>query len=144
MTLLLPRLASGLFIAALSLPATAGSDATQFRLGLSVVELNNPCTAGPDSIDGHLDIHGVAKIPGSVTFLQVNAKGSGVAGNGTKYQLSGKAKFQFHDPLPATVYVKLRMISAGSSPNAHLVLALHVNEQGVVTQALFSGVECQG
>lgn len=144
MTLLLPRLATGFLLAALSLPSLAASGATQYHVGLSVVELNNPCTAGQDSIDGSLDLHGIAKTSDGVTFLQVIAKGSGVAGNGTSYQLGGKAKFQFHDPLPATVYVKLRMISAGSSPNAFLVLALHVNEQGVITQAQFSGVECQG
>lgn len=144
MTLLLPRLASGLFLSALSLPVVAANGTTQYQLGLSVVELNNPCTAGADSIDGHLDLHGVTRTSGNVSFLQVNAKGSGVAGNGVKYQIGGKARFQFHDPLPASVYVKLRMTSAGSSPNAHLVLALHVNEQGVVTQAQFSGVECQG
>jgi hypothetical protein len=144
MTSSLSRFATGFFLAALSLPSLAANGATQYRLGLSVVELNNPCTAGPDSIDGSLDIHGVAKTSGNITFLQVNAKGSGVAGNGTDYQLGGKAKFQFHDPLPATLYVKLRMISAGSSPNAFLVLSLHVNEQGVITQAQFSGVECQG
>lgn len=141
---LLSRVVTGLFLSALSLSASAAGGATQFRLGLSVVELNNPCTAGPDSIDGSLELQGVARMSDDVTFLQVNAKGSGVAGNGTDYQLGGKAKFQFHDPLPAAVYVKLRMISAGSSPNAFLVLALQVNEQGVVTQAQFSGVECQG
>lgn len=144
MNYFLPRLASGLLLASLSLPALAGNGATQYRLNLAVSELNNPCTAGADSIDGSLELHGVAKTGGNVTFLQVNAKGSGTAGDGTAYQLGGKAKFQFHDPLPATVYVKLRMISAGSTPNAHLVLALHVNQQGVITQAVFSGVECQG
>lgn len=135
-------LAGGL-LAVASLSALA-DDATPFHLTLPIVELNNPCTAGPDSIDGTLDLRGTVQHTDGVTFLQVQGKGSGVDAWGVPYNLGAGARFQFHDLLPAQVFVKLRMISAGRGDNAFAVLALHVNEQGYVTRAEFSGVECRG
>lgn len=136
-------LAGGL-LAAMSLNAVASQGASHYRLSVPIVELNNPCTAGHDSIDGSLDLHAITQNSGNVTFLKINGKGKGVDANGVKYNLGATAKFQFHDPLPAQVYIKLKMVSQGSGDNASAVLALHVNEQGVVTQAVFSGVECRG
>lgn len=135
-------LAGGL-LAAASLSAVA-DDATPFRLDLPIVELNNPCTAAPDSIDGSLELRGTVQHADGVTFLQVQGKGKGVDAWGTAYNLGGNARFQFHDLLPAQVFLRLRMVSAGSGDNAFAVLALHVNEQGNVTRAEFSGVECRG
>lgn len=136
-------LAGGL-LAALSLNAVASQGASQYHLNVPIVELNNPCTAGHDSIDGSLDLHAVTQHSGGITFLKVTGKGKGVDASGVKYNLGATAKFRFHDPLPAQVYIKLRLISQGSGDNASAVLALHVNEQGIVTQAVFSGVECRG
>lgn len=143
MNRIISALAGGL-LAAASFNAVADEGANQFRLNLPVVELNNPCTSGPDSIDGSLELHGVAQHSEGVTFLQVQGKGSGVDAYGVQYNLGGSARFQFHDPLPAQVFIRLKMVSQGSGDNAFAVLALHVNEQGIVTQAEFSGVECRG
>lgn len=136
-------LAGGLLLAAASL-ASAGNGARQYDLTLPLAGINNPCTAGPDGINGSLDLHGILQDNGNVTQLQVNGKGSGQDAWGLKYQFGAKARFQFHDPLPADVLVSLRMISQGSTDNAFLVLALHVNEQGHITAASVSGVECRG
>lgn len=134
-----------LLLSSLPLAAVAGpGGATQHGFNLPIVELNSPCTTGPDSIDGSLDLHGVTQHSEGVTFLQVNAHGSAVDAAGIKYQASGKSRFQFHDLLPATVYLKLKLTSQSSSDNARLVLALHVNEQGHITRAEYSGVECRG
>ena len=48
------------------------------------------------------------------------------------------------DPLPATVHLQAKLVSQGAVDNPHLVLVLHVNEQGRLTQASFSGIECRG
>lgn len=134
-----------LLLSSLPLAAIAGQvGVNHHQLSLPVVELNNPCTAGHDSIDGSLELKGISKHSDNVSFLQVIAKGDGQDAYGSNYQFSGKARLQFHDPLPATIYLKLKMTSQGSTDNAHLVLKLHVNEQGNITQAEYSGVECQG
>lgn len=133
-----------LLLSSLPFAAIAGQGAHHHEFSLPLAEINNPCTAGHDSIDGSLDLHGISKFSDNVSFLQVIAKGEGEDAYGNNYQFSGKARLQFHDPLPATVYLKLRMTSQGSGDNAHLVLKLHVNEQGNVTQAEYSGVECRG
>lgn len=143
MNRIISALAGGL-LAAASFSAVADDGANQFRLTLPIVELNNPCTAGPDSIDGTLELRGIVQHTEGVTFLQVQGKGTGVDAYDVPYTLGAGARFQFHDVLPAQVYVKLKMVSAGSGDNAFAVLALHVNEQGIVTQAEFSGVECRG
>lgn len=132
---------SGLLLS-VSVAAQADIAAQDFSLPLN--DVNNPCVAGPDGIDGVVDLRTNARSNGAVTFLQVNAKGKGSDAWGRKYQLGGKARFEFHDPLPADVQLRLRMTSQGSADNAFLVLALHVNEQGVVTHAAYSGVECRG
>lgn len=135
-------LAAGLLSILVS--ATAQAGAQQYNLSLPLNDINNPCTAGADGIDGSLDLHGVTQFSDGVAFLQINAKGKGADALGLNYQLGGKARFQFHDPLPADVYLRLRMISQGRTDNAGLVLSLHVNEQGIVTHAESSGVECRG
>lgn len=135
-------LAAGLLAAVLG--ATAHAGAQQYDLSLPLNDINNPCTPVADGIDGSLDLHGVTQFSNGVAFLQVNAKGKGADAWGHKYQLGGKVKFEFHDPLPADVYLRLRMISQGSIDNAGLVLSLHVNEQGIITHAEYSGVECRG
>lgn len=140
---IIPALSASL-LAAVSLNAAADSGTTRHDLTLPVVELNNPCTAGHDSIDGSLDLRGITQHNGNVTFLQIQGKGNGVDANGVKYNLLGKVKFQFHDPLPARLFIKLKMVSQGSGDNAQATLAVHVNEQGNITQAEFSGVECKG
>ena len=130
-----------------SLPLAAIADpngVNQHQLSLPLVELNNPCTAGHDSIDGSLDLHGVTQHSEGVTFLRVNAHGSAVDAKGIDYQVNGQSRFQFHDLLPATVYLRLKLTSQGSGDNARLALALHVNEQGHITRAEYSGVECLG
>lgn len=137
-------LAGGLLLASSASIALAGNGARQFDLNVPLADINNPCTAGPDAIRGSVALHGVVHDAGGVTFLQVTARGSGTDAWGLGYQLGGKARFQFHDPLPADVLVSLRMISQGSTDNAFLVLAVHVNEQGTITQASYSGVECRG
>lgn len=139
----IPALAAGL-LAAVSLNAAADSGVNHHHLNLPIVELNNPCTAGHDSIDGTLELHGITQHKGNVTFLQVQGKGKAVDASGVKYNLLAKLKFQFHDPLPAKLFIKLRMVSQGSGDNAQATLAVHVNEQGNITQAEFSGVECKG
>lgn len=128
----------------LSLAAGAVAGTVQHGFSLPLNDVNNPCVAGPDGIDGSLDLQAKVHADGGVTFLQVNAKGKGADALGRKYQFGGKARFAFHDPLPADVSLRLRMISQGSADNAFLTLALHVNEQGVVTHATVSGVECRG
>jgi hypothetical protein len=123
----------------------AHAGAQQHDYTLPIVGLNNPCTAGHDSIDGSLDIHGVTKFgEGNVTFIRFNAKGSGEDVHGRKYNLNVVGKFQFHDPLPAQVFLRAKMVSQGAVDNPHLVLALHVNEQGNITFAEISGIECRG
>lgn len=134
-----------LLLSSLPLAATAGQGgANQHQLSLPIAELNNPCTSGHDSIDGSLDLHGISKLSDNVSFLQIVAKGEGQDAYGSHYRFSGKARLQFHDPLPATAYLKVKMTSQGSGDNASLVLKLHVNEQGNITQAEYSGVECRG
>ncbi|HEX4869166.1 MAG TPA: hypothetical protein VFV15_00370 [Moraxellaceae bacterium] len=135
-------LAAGLL--SILVAATARAGAEQHDLSLPLNDINNPCTSVVDGIDGSLDLHGVTQHNGNVAFLQVNAKGKGADAWGRKYQLGGKAKFEFHDPLPANIYLRLRMTSQGSTDNAGLVLSLHVNEQGIITHAEYSGVECRG
>lgn len=132
-------------VSGLVLATGAQAAAQQHRFTLPLVGLNNPCTPGPDSIDGSLDIHGVTKHgSGNVSFLHVNANGAGVDAHGRQYVANANAKFQFHDPLPAQVQLHLRLISQGSTDNAHLTVALHVNEQGNITHAAISGIECRG
>lgn len=119
--------------------------AEQHDYTLPLVDINNPCTPGNDSIDGSIDIHGVTKFDaGNVAFVRFNAKGTAVDAAGRNYQAGAIGKFQFHDPLPGTVFLQLRLVSQGGAPNAFLVLALHVNEQGRLTHAEYSGIECRG
>lgn len=133
--------ATGLTIAA----GPAGAAAQQHDFTLPIVGLNNPCTPGHDSIDGSIDIHGVTKFDsGNVTFVRFNAHGSAVDAHGRKYQTIAIGKFQIHDPLPATVFLQVKLVSQGDLPNPHVVLALHVNEQGRLTHAEYSGIECRG
>lgn len=137
-------LAGAAFASLLSLGSAAHAGADTYTLSLPIVGLNNPCTGKADSIDGDLDLHIVKQHSEGVHFVHVHAKGSGVDGYGKKYNINVRKKFQFHDPLPAQVYLSAKLVSQGSTDNASLVVALHVNEQGDVTKAEFSGVECKG
>lgn len=128
----------------LSASSAARADIAPYEFSLPLNDVNNPCVAGADGIDGSVDLRASARVEGGVTVVQVNAKGKGADALGRKYQFGGKARFAFHDPLPAGVQLRLRMTSQGSADNAFLLLALHVNEQGVITQASYSGVECRG
>lgn len=140
------RIPASLAAGLLSILASSAvvAEALQFTLTLPLNDIDNPCVAGADGIDGSLALNGIARTSAGVTFLQVSASGKGSDAWGRKYQLGGKAKFEFHDPLPADVTLRLRMNSQGSADNAGLLLALHVNEQGVITHAAYSGVECRG
>jgi hypothetical protein len=52
--------------------------------------------------------------------------------------------YKYHDPLPAIHYHKLRLVSAGSTDNAFITCAIHVNELGVITKLEIGDVECRG
>ncbi|MCD6060998.1 MAG: hypothetical protein K0R03_1070 [Moraxellaceae bacterium] len=111
---------------------------------IPVVNLDNPCTSGHDYINGTLSVKGVLQITDGVKFLTVSGKGSGTDYNGLQYQYGGKLVYKYHDPLPAIHYHKLRLVSAGSTDNAFITCAIHVNELGVITKLEIGDVECRG
>ncbi len=139
-------LISAVMTAGLLTGATVAQAATvKTTFSIPVVELNNPCTPANDSIDGSLDLRAAAQFEADgVTWLRVGVSGSGADANGLAYNFGGSARLQYHDPLPAQLVIKLRMTGQTAIDNARADLRLHVNEQGTITQAEFSGVECLG
>lgn len=111
---------------------------------IPVVNLDNPCTPGHDYINGTLSVKGVLQITDSVNFLTITGRGSGTDYNGLQYNYGGKLTYKYHDPLPAIHYHKLRLVSAGSTDNAFITCAVHVNEHGVITKLEIGDVECRG
>lgn len=122
----------------------AWAGATQTGFSVPLANINNPCTSGHDGINGSLDINAVAQHSNGVHFVRISGHGSGADAHGLRYQFSGMHKLQLHDPFPAWCYLRLKMISKGSTDNASLVVAVHLNGQGEITKAEFSGVECKG
>lgn len=126
------------------LAGSAQAGALQSGFTLPLANINNPCTSGFDGINGSVDVHAVAQEANGVKFVRFNAQGSATDANGLRYRLGGTYKIQIHDPFPAWCYLKLKMVSQTAVDNAFLVAAVHVNENGVITKAEFSGVECKG
>jgi hypothetical protein len=125
-----------------NVPAQAGAE--HYDITLPIYGLNNPCTGFADGIDGSIDLKITTQHSNGVHFLHVNGTGKAEDDWGLKYNLKLIKHFQFHDPLPATVFIRKHLVSQGSVDNAFITFALHVNEQGVVTKAEFSGIDCRG
>jgi hypothetical protein len=134
--------ATALGLALASTAATAGI--VESRRTITIADLNNPCTRGHDSIDGTLDIAANAeRTPDGVIILRLFARGAGEDVNNVDYRFLGVGNFQFHDPLPADIVLRLRLTAPlVESSNARLVLALHVDERGRITDTGGSSLQC--
>jgi hypothetical protein len=133
--------------AALALSATSGNAAADIVTSsrtLTIADLNNPCTRGHDSIDGVLDIRANAeRTPTGVVILRLNARGWGRDFENNLYRLLAVGNFQFHDPLPADIILRVRLTDPQDDENnARLVLALHVDERGRISDLGQTSLQC--
>lgn len=122
----------------------AAADIVESRRSISIVDLNNPCTRGHDSIDGTLNIAANAeRTPDGVIILRLFARGAGKDVNNNDYRFLAVGNFQFHDPLPADIVLRVRLTDPlHDSSNARLVLALHIDERGRISSLGQTSLQC--
>lgn len=140
------RAAAGMIAVAgaIALSSTTWAGAVTGNATFPISGVDNPCTAGFDNITGTINVHGVAQSSNGTTFLKLNFQGSGTDANGLGYQLHAQENLQFHDPLPATFYLKEALVSQGSTPNFTLTFEIKVDGQGNVVKLDLGAVECNG
>jgi hypothetical protein len=133
---------TALGLALASLPAAA--QIVESRRTITIADLNNPCTRGHDSIDGTLMIAANAeRTPDGATILRLFARGTGRDFNNTDYRLLAVGNFEFQDPLPADINLRVRLTDPqDAGNNARLELVLHVDEHGRISEAGPSSLQC--